>query len=98
MRASAIVTALLIHVTILLAALGVRLGEGVLRRPAGKMARIVSGPLLLAVLSLLAEAVLLPMLLPEAESQRSFHRSCSTRQRSMMVDATHSRAFLFVHS
>jgi hypothetical protein len=66
--------ALLIHVAIVLAALGVRLGEGMLRQPAGVVAKDVARPILYAAASLLAGALFLPLLLPDAEPQRSFFR------------------------
>ncbi len=66
--------AVLFHVGLLLGMLGHRLGQGMLRLPASEVARRSAPPLLLAGASLLAEAALLPVLLPDAEPDRSFRR------------------------
>jgi hypothetical protein len=64
----------LFHVGLLLGVLGHQLGQGMLRLPVLEVVRRSTLPLLLAGISLLAGAAVLPVLLPDAEPDRSFRR------------------------
>ncbi|MFN8177730.1 MAG: hypothetical protein U0167_07380 [bacterium] len=66
--------ALLVHVALLLGALGVALGRGFLRLPLPEILRRSLRPLALAAFALLAGDALLPFLVPDLEPQRSFLR------------------------
>ncbi len=66
--------AIVVHVAVLLGALGYRLGMGMLRLRVLEILRRSLPPLALAAAGLVAGTVLFPILLPGAEPQRSFFR------------------------
>jgi hypothetical protein len=63
-----------LHLALLLGVLGYRLGEGLLRLPAGTIARRSLPPLTLAAAALLVSAIALPHLLPDPTAKKSFLR------------------------
>jgi hypothetical protein len=66
--------AVVVHVAVILGAIGYRLGCGLLRLPILEVLRRSLPHLSLATAGLLAGAALFPLLLPEAEPQRSYFR------------------------
>ena len=66
--------AVVVHVAVILGALGYRLGKGMLRLPALEIAGRSVLHLSLAAIGLLTGVVLFPILLPDAEPHRSFYR------------------------
>lgn len=66
--------AVVVHVAVILGAIGYRLGAGLLRLPLSEILRRTLPHLSFATAALLAAAAVFPVLLPEAEPQRSFFR------------------------
>ena len=65
---------ILVHVAFVLGALGVALGQGVLRLPLLEILRRSLRPVALAAVALLAGAALLPLLIPDLEPERTYRR------------------------
>jgi len=66
--------AVVVHVAVILGAIGYRLGTGMLRLPLAEIVRRSLPHVSLAAAGLLAGSVAFPLLLPDAEPQRSFFR------------------------